>query len=56
MGEEIFAASAYITRDPVLITSIATTDVYRMIGWIVIIVGAILSTVGIDFITNILGI
>ncbi len=54
IGEELFAASAYITRDPVLITSIATQDVFRLVGWVLVIVGALLSTAGLEVIYNLL--
>lgn len=56
MGEEVFAASAYLSRDPVLLTSLATSDVYRFIGWAVVIIGAILSTVGVTVIVDLLSI
>lgn len=54
IGEEMFAASAYLTKDPVLITSIATQDIFRIVGWVVIIVGAILSTAGVMGLYNFL--
>lgn len=54
IGEEMFAASAYISRDPVLITSIATVDAFRLVGWVLIIVGALLSTAGVEVIYNLL--
>ncbi len=54
IGEELFAASAYITRDPVLITSIATQDVFRLVGWVLVIIGALLSTAGLEVIYNFL--
>lgn len=54
MGEEIFAASAYLTRDPDLITSIATVDAFRLAGWAIILIGAILSTMGFNAVYNIL--
>jgi hypothetical protein len=56
LGEEIFAASAYMTQDPIVITSLATTDVFRLVGWVIIIVGAILSTVGINVVYQFLSI
>ena len=55
MGEEIFAASAYLTKDPALITTLATQDIFRVAGWVLIILGAILSTAGINAIYNLLG-
>jgi len=55
IGEEMFAANAYLTNDIEVITSLATTDIFRLAGWAIIIVGAILSTAGIRVINNFLG-
>lgn len=56
IGEEMFAANAYLTRDTEVIVSLATTDVFRLAGWAIIVIGAILSTVGIKVITELLGV
>ena len=55
IGEEMFAANAYLTQDVDVITSMATTDVFRLAGWALIIIGAILSTAGLRVIYDLLG-
>lgn len=55
IGEEIFAASAYLNKDPELLTTLATQDIFRIGGWVVMIVGAILITFGITTIYDLLG-
>jgi len=55
MGEEIFAASAYLTKENILLATLVTQDMFRLAGWILIIIGAILSTAGIKAIYNFLG-
>jgi len=55
IGEEIFAASAYVTEDVALLSSIAGQDVGRILGVILMIVGTILITVGSNALINLLG-
>jgi len=46
IGEEIYAVGAYISRTPQMLASIATTDYFKVISFILIILGTILATVG----------
>ena len=55
IGEETFAANAYLTKDTDVITSLATTDLFRLVGWAIIVIGAILSTAGIKVMYDLLG-
>lgn len=48
IGEEIFAAGAYVTEDPVFISSIAGQDFGRIIAVALMIIGTILFTFGSD--------
>ena len=48
IGEEIFAAGAYVTGDPVFMSSIAGQDFGRIIAVALMIIGTILFTMGID--------
>jgi len=54
IGEEIFAAGAYLSKDPVLTGSLAGQDVGRLIAEILIILGTILVTAGIRWLSEIL--
>jgi hypothetical protein len=44
IGEEFFAASAYLSRDPSVVASIEASDWLKMIYLIVILVGVALAT------------
>jgi len=46
MGEELYAASAYITKDPVLTSTIAGQDYIKVACVVLILIGTILSTMG----------
>ncbi|MCW4051449.1 MAG: hypothetical protein NWE89_17140 [Candidatus Bathyarchaeota archaeon] len=48
IGEEIFAAAAYVTEDPVFMSSIAGQDFGRIIAVTLMILGTILFTFGSD--------
>jgi len=54
IAEEIFAAGAYLSKDPVLTGSLAGQDVGRLIAEILIILGTILATAGITWLSEIL--
>lgn len=54
IGEEIFAAGAYLSKDPVLTGSLAGQDVGRLITEILIILGTILATAGSTWLVDIL--
>lgn len=46
LGEEIFAASAYLTREPVLIGCLIGQDWGKMVAVALIVVGALMATAG----------
>lgn len=46
LGEEIYAASAYLSRDPVLVGNLIGQDWGKWFGAVVILIGAILQTFG----------
>lgn len=52
MGEELYAASAYLSREPLQLGSLKGQDVSKAFILIVLLIGAILSTSGIYFILN----
>ncbi|MCR4290170.1 MAG: hypothetical protein NUV86_07915, partial [Candidatus Scalindua sp.] len=51
MGEELYAASAYLSREPLLLGSLRAQDIAKGIIIGVIVFGALLATYGIDFIS-----
>lgn len=53
MGEELYAASAYLSREPLLLGSLRAQDVGKGILITTIVIGTILYTLGIDFISYI---
>jgi len=54
IGEEIFAAGAYVSGDPQQIGSIASQDWFKLAAIGLSIVGALLSSVGVDIIAELL--
>jgi hypothetical protein len=55
IGEELFAASASITRDPMAIATIVGQDWIKLVTIILMIVGSLISMAGSDAIVNLLG-
>ncbi|MBN1149908.1 hypothetical protein JXA84_01660 [candidate division WOR-3 bacterium] len=53
IGEEFFAASAYLSDDPRLVGSLKAQDFGKAAAIIALILGSILSSFGIDFVKNI---
>jgi hypothetical protein len=53
MGEELYAASAYLSREPLLLGSLRAQDVGKGILITAIVIGTILATFGIGFISYI---
>lgn len=51
MGEELYAASAYLSREPMLLGSLRAQDIAKGIFIGVIVLGAVLATCGLDFIS-----
>jgi len=54
IGEELFAAGAYVSGDPQQVGSIAAQDWYKLVAIALSILGAILATAGITVIGDIL--
>ncbi len=46
IGEELFAASAYLSHDPVLVGNLVGQDFGKIFAAVVIIIGAVMSTLG----------
>jgi hypothetical protein len=55
IGEEIFAAGAYLTNDAHLMASLAGQDIGRILAVILGLAGAILVSVGSNFLVNLFG-
>jgi hypothetical protein len=53
MGEELYAASAYLSREPMLLGSLRAQDVGKAAIIVILFFGTILSSFGIGFITQI---
>ena len=52
MGEELYAASAYLSREPMQLGSLKGQDVCKAFIIIILFAGSILSTIGFTFIVN----
>jgi hypothetical protein len=52
IGEELYAASAYLSRDPLLLGSLKGQDIGKAALIVVIVLGTLLSTIGVAFITR----
>jgi hypothetical protein len=52
LGEELYAASAYLTRDPVIVGTLKSQDYTKLIIIICIVVGTILSTLNVTGFIN----
>ncbi|MFH1230506.1 MAG: DUF6754 domain-containing protein [Planctomycetota bacterium] len=53
MGEELYAASAYLSREPLQLGSLKGQDYSKAFIIVVLIIGTILSTAGVNYIVNI---
>lgn len=47
MGEELYAASSYISREPTLLGSLKGQDSYKLVVILIITIGALLMTLGV---------
>jgi hypothetical protein len=56
IGEELYAASAYLSREPVLMGSIKSQDWTKMILLVFLVAGTVLGLLQIDFIINLFNI
>lgn len=54
IGEELYAASAYLSKDPVLIGNLVGQDFGKMFAAIIIIIGTIMATMGNDNLSTLL--
>lgn len=54
IGEEMFAGGAYLSKDPVKLSSIAAQDIGKLVGTVLILVGAILASAGDKTLLNLL--
>lgn len=52
IGEELYAASAYLSREPLILGSLKGQDVAKVFMMVVILVGTILVTFGISFVKD----
>jgi hypothetical protein len=52
IGEELFAASGYITKDPMVLGSLKGTDYSKLIIILFVVLGSILGTFGIETLVN----
>jgi hypothetical protein len=48
IGEELYAASAYLSKEPVLLASLVAQDWGKMVGVVLIVIGTIMFSVGSD--------
>lgn len=53
MGEELYAASAYLAREPMLLGSLRAQDIGKAIIIVALFFGTVLSSFGINFVTHI---
>ncbi|MGR3320212.1 MAG: DUF6754 domain-containing protein, partial [Candidatus Anammoxibacter sp.] len=53
MGEELYAASAYLSKEPLLLGTLRAQDIGKAVLMIILVAGTALATFGIEFITNI---
>jgi hypothetical protein len=52
MGEELYAASAYLSREPMLMGSLRAQDIGKAVIIAGLFFGTVLSSVGINFVTH----
>ncbi|MBF8275080.1 MAG: hypothetical protein HW390_153 [Candidatus Brocadiaceae bacterium] len=52
IGEELYAASAYLSREPMLMGTLRAQDVGKGVLIIILILGTILASFGLEFITS----
>jgi hypothetical protein len=52
IGEELYAASAYLSREPLLLGNLKGLDVSKVIIMLLILAGSLLATFGVPFLTE----
>jgi len=55
IGEELYAAQAYLTKEPELLATVAVQDMFKLAMMALLAIGLIVTAIGSDLITNILG-
>ncbi len=55
IGEELYAASAYLTREPILMGSLVVQDWGKMFAAVCIVLGVLLQTASVSVLTDIMG-
>jgi len=56
IGEELFAASGYLSRDPLVTGSIKAQDWLKVVIVILIVLGVVFSTLNLDFLSELLSV
>jgi hypothetical protein len=54
IGEEIYAAGAYLSKDPILIGTLAAQDIFRVIFSVLLILSLILTATGSKFLIDLM--
>ncbi|MCK5399794.1 hypothetical protein KAJ26_07185, partial [bacterium] len=54
IGEELYAASAYLSRDPLLLSTLKAQDYGKQVIMLIIIIGIVLELMGVHWFTYIL--
>jgi hypothetical protein len=54
IGDELYAAAAYVSEDPELKSFLTAQDVAKLIAAAIIVVGVILSSIGIDIVSQLI--
>jgi len=52
IGEEMYAASAYLSKDPLALGTIKGEDIAKMVLVVLILMGALMETLGIHWLSN----
>ena len=47
IGEELYAASAYLTKEPTLLANLKAADAFKILAMLFIVVGVTLATMGV---------
>jgi hypothetical protein len=53
IGEELYAASAYLSREPILLGGLKGMDLSKAIIMLLILLGSVLATFGIDYLSKV---
>ncbi|MFH1422213.1 MAG: DUF6754 domain-containing protein [Planctomycetota bacterium] len=54
IGEELYAASAYLSHEPVLMGSLKGQDAGKLFLLVLVVIGVILSSIGVDYLMRLL--